>query len=142
MPRLKAVLTSTAVGAAAACAAAGAWSSAQAQSKPTASVDVKLTNFKIAPSRKSVKAGRITFVATDDSAAGHELVVIKTKLEAAKLPVRNAVADQKGAVAELSDVQPDQTQRLTVRLKPGHYALICNVTGHYAAGMHTDFTVR
>ncbi len=28
------------------------------------------------------------------------------------------------------------------RLKKGHYALICNLPGHYQGGMHADFTVR
>jgi uncharacterized cupredoxin-like copper-binding protein len=27
-------------------------------------------------------------------------------------------------------------------LKPGHYSLVCNLPGHYMAGMHADFTVR
>ena len=140
MPRLNVVLMSAVVGAAFVSVAVGAWS-AQAQTKRT-SVNVKLTNFKIAPSTKRVKAGKITFVATDDSAAGHELVVIKTNRKAANLPVSNAIANQKGAVAQLADIQPNHTRRLTVKLKPGHYALICNVTGHYAAGMHSDFVVR
>jgi uncharacterized cupredoxin-like copper-binding protein len=126
MPRLKAVLMSAAVGVALVSVAMGAWSSAQAQTRRPIAIKVKLTNFKIAPSTKSVRAGN----------------VIKTRLKAADLPVRNAIADQKGMVAELGDIQPNQTRRLTVKLKRGHYALICNVTGHYAAGMHTDFTVR
>jgi uncharacterized cupredoxin-like copper-binding protein len=29
-----------------------------------------------------------------------------------------------------------------VKLKAGHYALICNLPGHYAAGQHIDFTVN
>jgi uncharacterized cupredoxin-like copper-binding protein len=27
-------------------------------------------------------------------------------------------------------------------LPAGHYVLICNIDGHYRAGMHADFTVR
>ena len=30
---------------------------------------------------------------------------------------------------------------VTLSLTPGHYALICNIPGHYSSGMHTDFTV-
>jgi uncharacterized cupredoxin-like copper-binding protein len=26
-------------------------------------------------------------------------------------------------------------------MKPGHYALVCNLSGHYAAGMHVDLWV-
>jgi uncharacterized cupredoxin-like copper-binding protein len=144
MRRLDAVLMSATLSSAilpAAAAAAAAAPVAHPAAPGTAVVKVKLSDFKIAPSKSSVKAGRVTFVATNDSPAGHELVVIKTRLKAAKLPISNAVADQKGAVGELPDVEPNRTQRLTLTLAPGHYALICNVTGHYAAGMHVDFTV-
>jgi uncharacterized cupredoxin-like copper-binding protein len=26
-------------------------------------------------------------------------------------------------------------------MAPGHYAIVCNLNGHYAAGMHQDFWV-
>jgi uncharacterized cupredoxin-like copper-binding protein len=28
---------------------------------------------------------------------------------------------------------------LTLDLTPGHYAVVCNLPGHYAAGMRQDF---
>jgi uncharacterized cupredoxin-like copper-binding protein len=28
---------------------------------------------------------------------------------------------------------------LTIDLPQGHYAVVCNLPGHYAAGMHQDF---
>jgi uncharacterized cupredoxin-like copper-binding protein len=31
------------------------------------------------------------------------------------------------------------SQLLTIDLKSGHYAVVCNLPGHYAAGMHQDF---
>jgi uncharacterized cupredoxin-like copper-binding protein len=27
-------------------------------------------------------------------------------------------------------------------LKPGHYVLICNLSGHYTSGQHVDLTVK
>ncbi|MGE5227609.1 MAG: sulfocyanin-like copper-binding protein [Planctomycetaceae bacterium] len=30
---------------------------------------------------------------------------------------------------------------VTVKMAEGHYALVCNLSGHYAAGMHVDFWV-
>ncbi len=27
-------------------------------------------------------------------------------------------------------------------LKPGHYAIVCALPGHYQSGMYTDFTVN
>jgi uncharacterized cupredoxin-like copper-binding protein len=34
------------------------------------------------------------------------------------------------------------TKALSLTLKPGHYAIICNLPGHYAGGMYTDLTVK
>ena len=31
---------------------------------------------------------------------------------------------------------------MTLTLAPGRYELICNLPGHYAAGMFTELTVR
>ncbi|MGZ4189647.1 MAG: plastocyanin/azurin family copper-binding protein [Actinomycetota bacterium] len=33
------------------------------------------------------------------------------------------------------------SKTLTITLKPGHYALVCNLPGHYRMGMHQDFVV-
>jgi uncharacterized cupredoxin-like copper-binding protein len=30
---------------------------------------------------------------------------------------------------------------LTLDLPEGHYAVVCNLKGHYASGMHEDFWV-
>jgi uncharacterized cupredoxin-like copper-binding protein len=39
-------------------------------------------------------------------------------------------------------VSPGTAKKLTLNLKPGHYALICNLAGHYKAGQHADLSVR
>jgi uncharacterized cupredoxin-like copper-binding protein len=36
---------------------------------------------------------------------------------------------------------PGASKVITVKMRPGHYALVCNLNGHYAAGMHQDFWV-
>ena len=36
---------------------------------------------------------------------------------------------------------PGTSKVMTVHLPVGHYALVCNLPGHYAAGMHQDFWV-
>ena len=40
------------------------------------------------------------------------------------------------------EVDGGERKRLTLNLSAGHYALICNIGQHYAAGMRRDFTVR
>ncbi len=53
-----------------------------------------------------------------------------------------AQASEKGAVGEVEDLGQGDTKKLTLNLKKGHYALICNLPGHYKGGMYADFTVR
>jgi uncharacterized cupredoxin-like copper-binding protein len=94
------------------------------------------------PSTSTAKAGKVTFVVKNAADMEHELVVIKTSRKAAKLPVKGGEASEKGAVGEVEDIGGGKTKKLTLTLKPGHYALICNLPGHYQGGMHADFTVR
>jgi uncharacterized cupredoxin-like copper-binding protein len=38
-------------------------------------------------------------------------------------------------------MEPGAVMMLTLKLAPGHYAVVCNLPGHYASGMHQDFFV-
>ena len=49
--------------------------------------------------------------------------------------------DKVGDKGEVSELDPGKSGTLTVALKPGKYLLICNVPGHYSAGMWTEFEV-
>jgi len=49
--------------------------------------------------------------------------------------------DKSGDKGEVSELDPGAQGTLTVALRPGKYLLVCNVAGHYAAGMWTVFTV-
>jgi uncharacterized cupredoxin-like copper-binding protein len=99
-----------------------------------------LSNFKISGA-SSAKAGTVTFKVKNSSTMEHELVVIRTSTKAAKLKLTNGKASEKGSVGEV-EVAGGKTKSLKLKLKKGHYALICNIGGHYMAGMHKDFTVK
>ena len=43
---------------------------------------------------------------------------------------------------ETGDLAPGASKTITLNLTPGHYALICNMPGHYLAGQRTDLTVK
>jgi uncharacterized cupredoxin-like copper-binding protein len=45
-------------------------------------------------------------------------------------------------VDEVEDIAPGTSAPLNLTLDPGSYAVICNLPGHYANGMHTTFTVE
>jgi uncharacterized cupredoxin-like copper-binding protein len=36
---------------------------------------------------------------------------------------------------------PGTSLMLTIDMTAGHYAVVCNLNGHYAMGMHQDFWV-
>jgi uncharacterized cupredoxin-like copper-binding protein len=103
---------------------------------------VTLTEFKVAPAPKSVSAGKITFTVKNKGDMEHEMVVVKTTTAASKLKVSSGEASEKGSVGEVADIAGGKTKKLTLNLKKGHYVLLCNVKGHYQAGMHADFTVK
>jgi uncharacterized cupredoxin-like copper-binding protein len=116
-----------------------------ATAAPTAStakvVNVKLTEMKILPSAKSVKAGKVTFKVKNVGKSLHEMVVVRSNLPPGKLPVKNHEASEAGSIGEVADLHAGKSGTLTVTMKPGKYILICNITGHYEAGMYTGFTV-
>ncbi|HEX8101059.1 MAG TPA: plastocyanin/azurin family copper-binding protein [Solirubrobacteraceae bacterium] len=92
----------------------------------------------------SGKAGKVTFTVKNAGQVPHELVVIKTDKKAGDLG--SDQADVAGKVGEAEDISPGESKDLSVTLKPGHYALICNLPGHYkqadGTGMFADFDVR
>lgn len=101
-----------------------------------------MTEMAISVSPGSVKAGDVAFNVSNEGNIEHELVVIKTNKKAGDLPTDSSgKADETGSVGE-TEVQAGESSELNLKLAAGHYALICNLPGHYTAGMYTDFTVK
>src|SRR4051812_25110602 len=103
-------------------------------------VNETLSNFKISGA-SSAKAGSVTFKVKNTAGNEHELEVIRTDARAAHLKISYGRASSKGKVGEV-EVGGHATKTLKLKLKKGHYALICNIGNHYAMGMHKDFTVK
>jgi uncharacterized cupredoxin-like copper-binding protein len=83
---------------------------------------------------------------------GHEMVVLKTDQPADSFKITGFEGepnrfneDAKGLtnVGETGDpaMKPGTSMMLTIDMAEGHYAIVCNLNGHYAAGMHQDFWV-
>lgn len=123
-------------------AAVGAVEAAAAGSHASAAkAKVTLIEFKVTSSVKRVAAGKVTFVVRNAGKIPHEFVVLRTKTPAGKLPIKGAQAVETGEVGKVGTFNPGATKTLTLALKKGHYALICNLPGHYKAGQFADFTV-
>jgi uncharacterized cupredoxin-like copper-binding protein len=109
--------------------------------------DLDATTMLLTPSPASTPAGSVTFIVTNLGDKEHEFVVLKTDLAASDLPFDESAdeAEEEGEgvtpVDEIEELQPGETKNLTVDLEAGHYALICNLEGHYRMGMRADFTV-
>lgn len=114
------------------------------------------TEFDLVPGKVRVKAGNVTFKLDNAGAIEHELIVIRTDLDSGALPTdADGAATEDGAVAPKAAGHADgehgahvgthvptgEKATVTVRLKPGKYALVCNLPGHYGAGMHANFKV-
>jgi uncharacterized cupredoxin-like copper-binding protein len=104
-------------------------------------VGASLREFSINPTSTKAAAGKVTFKVRNAGSVTHEFVVLRTDKPAGAL-LKGARADESGNVGETGDLAPGASKAITVSLKAGHYALICNLPGHYRAGQHSDLTVR
>jgi uncharacterized cupredoxin-like copper-binding protein len=120
--------------------------------KPTSpaprEVKLEMGEFFFKPSISSVPSGQVTFVATNTGKIEHELVVIKTDLPADALPVAEGKVNEEAAgISVIGEIEPEElgpgkTATKTFTLAPGKYVLVCNIAGHYQAGMRAPFTVQ
>jgi uncharacterized cupredoxin-like copper-binding protein len=120
-------------------------SSAAAAPTQGGTVNATVSDMKITVDRTSVPAGAVTFVVKNTGAVVHELVVLQTSVAQDKIAMDMDEAgkmDETGNVGETGDVDAGQSKTFTVTLPAGHYVLMCNEVGHYAAGMHMTFTVN
>jgi uncharacterized cupredoxin-like copper-binding protein len=108
-------------------------------SKPL--VAVQVDEFSVFPGTQGAPRGKVRFVVTNIGKVEHEFVVVKTAKPAGNL-LKGNEADETGASGELDGVKPGAARTLNLTLKPGHYALICNLPGHYKTGQFADFYVR
>ena len=117
-----------------------------ATAPPTAApITVGLKSMSLTISATSAKAGDVTFIVTNNAPdIQHEFIVIKGDLPADQLTVgSDGRVDEASvtAIGEVSELDPGKSGTLVAKLDAGHYVLICNIAGHYAQGMHVDFTV-
>ncbi|MBI3741026.1 MAG: copper-binding protein [Chloroflexi bacterium] len=119
----------------------------RAPAGPT-TVRVTADEFNLKPNVNSVSAGKVTFQVVNQGKLEHEMVILKTDLAVASLKPRAADPDKVDEealaknIGEIEDIGVGETKSDTFDLTPGRYVLICNVAGHYKAGMSTAFEVK
>lgn len=124
---------------------------ATATVEPTEEFAVNLVTdeWSITADISSVSAGETLYVATNEGTIPHEIVYLRTDRPVDDLPVgsddkvnRFAEGIEDLGVIRTDALVPGATVRETFDLPAGNYALICNIPGHYVAGMFTAFVIQ
>jgi uncharacterized cupredoxin-like copper-binding protein len=109
-------------------------------------VDVTERDFAIKVSPRTLAAGDVVLRAINRGPDQHELIVARVRDP--NLPLRSdgLTVDEDGfeksIVGVLEPGAPNSVRELRVQLKPGHYVLFCNMSGHFMGGMRADVVVR
>jgi uncharacterized cupredoxin-like copper-binding protein len=87
-----------------------------------------------------VKAGPVVFDVRNEAVSEeHEMVVVKLKSADQQIPFsrKKDKVDERNLtrMGEVEDLKPGADGKIKVTLKPGTYLLLCNIKGHYSAGM-------
>jgi len=101
---------------------------------PDVTVSVVLKEWSVEPSRPTVKAGVVRFLADNSGKVIHELVVLKDGKE----------------LGEVEGLAPNHVESMSLRLEKGKYELACLIVekvdgktvDHYANGMKAAFVIE
>lgn len=109
-------------------------------------VDMSKATMGIKVSQATAPAGIVSFKVTNTSKDNvHEMVLFQLADPTKPLPYKadeNKVDEDKaGYKGEVEELDPGKSGTLTAALQAGKYLLVCNMPGHFAAGMWTEFEV-
>ncbi|HWQ23842.1 MAG TPA: hypothetical protein VNK94_07035 [Gaiellaceae bacterium] len=108
----------------------------------TSLVSLTLREWELTPATVTARAGRVSFVVRNAGTMTHELVVLRSDRHHHNLPVKGGKAVETGRVARIPAIPVGASKRLTLRMAPGRYVLLCNILGHYQAGQYAALRVR
>lgn len=101
----------------------------------------------------TVPHGTVSFLVTNDGGIDHEMMILPldgSRTAGARPVGGDDKIDEAGSLGEASKtnganadhrIAPGASGWVTVTLAPGHYELVCNLPGHYTAGMYTQLNV-
>jgi uncharacterized cupredoxin-like copper-binding protein len=122
-----------------------------ADTQASLQVQAGQAEYSVTSDPGGVPSGSIQVNVTNHGAIAHEFVIMQTDNPPNALlyddTVQKAVEDAPGQQdvgevgGELPFILPGQSDSGTFDLAPGRYVFLCNIPGHYKAGMYTSFTV-
>jgi uncharacterized cupredoxin-like copper-binding protein len=108
---------------------------------------VTLSDFHVRPASSTIAAGKVTFQISNAGKVQHEFLVFRSNLAPSAYPIKGGNIDEEGPgitkVSDGDDLDPGATQTRSVDLtQPGTYLFVCNLPGHFRAGMYSVVTVK
>jgi uncharacterized cupredoxin-like copper-binding protein len=109
--------------------------------------------MRLSADRTTVPQGTVSFLVTNRGSIDHEMTILPLpdSQTVGSRPIGgDAKIDEAGSFGhaatscgegEGQGVVPGASSWVTITLAPGRYELVCNLSGHYAAGMYTQLTV-
>ena len=109
--------------------------------------------MRMAADRSTVAHGTVSFLVTNAGSVRHELVILPlpdNQIPGTRPIGGDAKIEETASLGEASNtcadgagqgILPGASGWVTITLPPGRYELVCNLPGHYAAGMYTQLTV-
>ena len=141
----RAAIAAVAVGllGAVACSSSSSSTSSSAGGSDSGGVSATEKDFEIDLATSTASAGSVTFNISNEGPSTHEFVIVQTDDAPDALPTKDGEVDEDKltVVDEQEDIAPSTTATLTTDLDAGSYVIICNIPGHYEAGMHAALTV-
>lgn len=109
------------------------------------STDPSFAHMRIVLDQPTIKPGRVTLHAENQSKSLVHEVIIGHDVGAKELPMdakhSRVVESRVRPLGEIADLAPGRSGKLSLNLKPGTYVLFCNQPGHYQDGMFAKLTV-
>ena len=105
-------------------------------------------DFSIQATPATTRAGLVDFTVSNAGPSAHEFLIFRADQAPDALPTGSdgrvdESSDQITKVFDSGDnIAPNGSKVFHAALTPGKYVMVCNLPGHYKAGMHEAFTVH
>lgn len=105
-------------------------------------------DFRIQATPATVKGGLVDFTVSNTGPSAHEFLIFRADRAPNALPTGSdgRVDESSAQITKVFDsgdnVAPNGSKVFHAALTPGAYVMVCNLPGHYIAGMHEAFTVH